>query len=318
MSPHHSDDRPADIVSGDEARAAASPLLREPLFRPRPARRYDAAVAGWVPAPAETPSFVRQESALRVLTWNVLFDRYDCDRIETARRHPLLIRALAESDADVIALQEVERPFARRLLAEDWVRARYVASDGPRGDTLVPYGVLLLSRLPVVELAWHELDEHKKVAAMVVAAADRPVVIATVHLTSDHAKDGAKKRAGQLATLRDSLAAAGDADVIALGDFNEDGDLPARALAMRDAWTEANGDPLPTFDPPNNPMARVASVTGAPLRLDRVLLRTRADVELERVARIGTEPATEDGLFVSDHYGLIADLRVGAERSASR
>jgi endonuclease/exonuclease/phosphatase family metal-dependent hydrolase len=280
--------------------------LGEPLFSRWSARGF---VGGsW--RPIEAASAATGPSALRVLTWNVLFDRYEGDRIHTARRRPHLLRRIAEADADVIALQETERPFLRQLLAEPWVRARYVASDGPRGARIAPYGVVLLSRAPVVALAAHELDPHKKLVAMTVRAAGRAIPIVTLHLTSDHASRGPEKRVEQLAKLREGLD--GIDDAVVLGDFNEDGDLPRTMLHARDAWTELHGERdastperWATFDPPRNPLAAICSASGQPLRLDRVLLRGR--VRATRIERIGTEPI-EDGLFPSDHYGLLADL----------
>ena len=307
-------DRPGRIDRlGESAagRVAAPRLLREPLFT---ARAPHAFVDGrWSAAAAASPTYSPGvPSALRVLTWNVLFDRYDADRIDTARRRPLLLRELERADADVIALQEVEPPFLKMLLAEEWVRERYVASDAPSGRTVEPYGVILLSRVPVLELAWHELDPHKRIVAMVVALADRPLVIATVHLTSDHARSGAEKRVKQLAVLREALAC--DASAVALGDFNDSGDLPAQALELRDAWTELHDEPAPTYDPPNNPLAALVSRSGTPLRLDRVFMRG-ADVRATSIARLGMHPLDESGLLPSDHYGLVAELELGAARA---
>ena len=306
-------DRPRRIDrlgESERGRVTAPRLLREPLFTARAPHAF--ADDRWSPVAAASPTYAAVPSALRVLTWNVLFDRYDKERIDTARRRPLLMRELERADADVIALQEVEPPLLKMLLAEEWVRERYVASDAPSGRTVEPYGVILLSRLPVLELAVHELDPHKKIVAMVVALADRPLVIATVHLTSDHAKSGAEKREKQLAVLREALAC--DASAIALGDFNDSGDLPERALELRDAWTEVHGDDAPTYDPPNNPLAAIVSRSGRPLRLDRVLVRG-AGVRAASIARLGTQPLDESGLLPSDHYGLAADLEVGAVRA---
>jgi poly(A) polymerase len=100
------------------------------------------------------------------------------------------------------------------------------------------------------------------------------------------------------------------ADIVLTGDFNDPRGLPdgpAAVLGLRDAWTEAHGpdDATATFDPVGNPLAAVGSLTGLPGRLDRVLLRGAAHTE-GAVLR-GTEPGT-DGLHISDHYGVQADL----------
>lgn len=40
-----------------------------------------------------------------VVTWNVMFDIYDSDKIYTDLRVPLLLKALSRTKADVIGLQ---------------------------------------------------------------------------------------------------------------------------------------------------------------------------------------------------------------------
>ncbi len=285
--------------------ADSSTRLPEPFFAPRaPLRFLDGA---WQPVAPEDGKGPR---ALRVLTWNVLFDRYETERIHSARRRPLLWSAIEEADADVIALQEMERASLRQLLSQPFVRARYAVSDGPRGRSVGPYGVVLLSRAPVLAMGAHELTRHKTLLAMVVQAACGPVTVVTLHLTSDHAARGAEKRERQLATLREGLDPVSDR--VILGDFNEEGERPAEVLGMRDAWTELRGLPDPsaperwaTFEPARNPLAAICSLTGQPLRLDRVLVGGR--VRARGIERVGTTPS-EDGLFPSDHYGLVADL----------
>jgi poly(A) polymerase len=297
-----------DRLGQTEAGRASRPrVLPEPLFTPRAAHRFDAEAERWVPVETGSVEAERGLERLRVVTWNVLFDRYETERIETERRRPLLLRELEAQDADVIALQEVEKPFLKALLAEPWVRARYLVSDAPSGKSVDPYGVVLLSRVPVLELGAHALGRHKQIVAMVLAAGARPRVVATCHLTSDHAARGADKRQAQLAVLREMLDGLGGADALVVGDLNEHGDLPATALGARDLWTELVGDDAPTFDPVENPLAAISSLRGEALRLDRVLARVGADVRPLRIERVGTEPSP-GGLFPSDHYGLAAEL----------
>ncbi|MEU7566244.1 poly(A) polymerase [Streptomyces fradiae] len=245
---------------------------------------------------------------LRVLTWNTLWDRYDSDLIDTARRRPLLLGALREADADVIALQEAEPALLRLLLAAPWVRERYVLGTDPAGPDVGECGLLLLSRLPVREAAIHVLGPHKAVAAMVVdTGAERPLTVAATHLSSDHSQDGAGRRDAELARLAEGFAGVAG-DLVLVGDFNDGGDLPETALGMRDAWTEAHGtaDRTPTFDPGANPLAAVSSLSGRAARLDRVLLRAeRARVDTAELT--GREPGP-GGVYVSDHYGVLVDL----------
>ncbi|WP_033824939.1 poly(A) polymerase [Kitasatospora sp. MBT63] len=284
--------------------------LRAPFFTARTPHAWSGA-AGWRPVTGARPP-APAAAGLRVVSWNTLWDRYDGDRIATARRRPLLLAALERADADVIALQEVEPALVALLLAAPWVRAGYTVDTDPAGPDVADSGLLLLSRLPVVEAARHPLGPYKAVAAVAVEGPAGPLVVATTHLTSDHSEDGAGRRAGELDRLAEGLAAL-EGELVVVGDFNDGTDLPATALGLRDGWSEVHGpdDRTPTFDPAANPLAAVSSLSGRASRLDRVLLRGPG-LRASAAALLGDSPATEDGLFVSDHYGVQVDLTPGA------
>ncbi|MFE3639975.1 poly(A) polymerase [Streptomyces sp. NPDC059169] len=306
-------DRSAGVDRIDASRAGRvrdPRRLRGAFFSARTPHVWDAASARW--APAEQPRGTAASAGLRVLTWNTLWDRYDGDRIDTARRRPLLLSALHDADADVIALQEVEAGLLSLLLEAPWVREEYTLGTDPRGKDVDDCGLLLLSRLPVREAGLHSLGPHKAVAAVAVETASGPLVVASTHLTSDHSEDGAERREAELVRLAEGLAGVQGALVL-LGDFNDGGDLPQTTLGMVDAWIEVRGpdDAAPTFDPGANPLAAVSSLSGRASRLDRVLLRSGGPLRAEGVALTGDTPV--DGLFVSDHYGVEADLSLGGE-----
>ncbi|MEU4832477.1 RNA repair domain-containing protein [Streptosporangium sp. NPDC023615] len=300
--------------------------LRAPFFTAVTPFAWDPA-GGWRPAPTgptgptglsglsgpETAAArVPVPARLRVLTWNTLWDRYDGHRIATARRRPLLVEELERADADVIALQEVEAGLLGPLLGAAWVRNGYTLSADPAGRDIDDSGVLLLSRLPVREGGRHVLGPHKAVAALTVRSAAGPLVVAATHLTSDHSENGPARRDAELSRLAEVLASV-DGDLILLGDLNDGGDGPARVLGLRDAWTEFHGpdDRTATFDPGTNPLAAVSSLSGRASRLDRVLLRGHGLRTVDAAVR-GDSPATDDGLFLSDHYGVVADVTTDA------
>lgn len=304
-----------DLIGSTTAGQVRDPrLLRAPFFTARTPYAWDPAGDGaWRPAPEGGPRGAAP-ARVRLLTWNTLWDRYDAPLISTARRRPLLLADLAAADADVIALQEVERELLAMLLAEPWVRAGYTVAADPRGRDVAESGLLVLSRLPVREAGAHALGPHKAVVAVTVDTAVGPVVVAATHLTSDHTENGAARRATELARISEGLAGV-EADTIALlGDFNDGrsgAEGPAAALGLRDAWNEVHGaaDGTPTFDPVANPLAAVGSLTGRASRLDRILLRA-SGVRVTEAALRGNSPASE-GLFISDHYGVGATLEFG-------
>ncbi|UGQ12632.1 RNA repair domain-containing protein [Yinghuangia sp. ASG 101] len=308
-----------DRVGASQAGRVRDPrLLRAPYFTARTPFAWDPAAAAWRPAPGDDSAFGPASPVLRVLTWNTLWDRYDSDRIDTDRRRPLLIAALEAESADVIALQEVEPALLTRLLRTDWVRAGYTLHTDPSSGDIADNGLALLSRLPVRESAVHAFGPHKAVVAATVRTASGPLVVATTHLTSDHADRGPARREAELADLAEGLAAL-DGDVVLVGDFNTGDDAadggPAAVLGMRDAWTDVHGphDRTPTFDPGANPLAAVSSLSGRASRLDRVLLRATepadgaAPPQPTAAVLLGDTPEP-DGLHISDHYGVRVDF----------
>ncbi|GAA2142155.1 RNA repair domain-containing protein [Streptomyces synnematoformans] len=301
------------IDTSDAGRTRGARLLRPPFFTPRTPFGWDPA-PGWRPA-GDVPRPAAGAAGLRVLTWNTLWDRYDSDRIETARRRPLLLASLAEADADVIALQEVEAGLLTLLMQAQWVRAGYTLGTDPGGEDVPDSGLLLLSRLPVREAGWHALGRHKAVTAVTVDTGTGPLVVATTHLSSDHSDRGAALRRVQLDRLAEGLGGVAG-ELVVVGDFNDGGAAPATRLGLRDVWTEVHGpgDRTPTFDPGGNPLAAVSSLSGRAARLDRILLRPG---RLHAAgARLRGDTPTADGLYVSDHYGVTADLRTGAAEPA--
>ncbi|QIY61128.2 poly(A) polymerase [Streptomyces sp. RPA4-2] len=286
-------------------------LLRAPFFTADTPHVWDDAAARWR-APGRTEA-TADATRLRVLTWNTLWDRYDSDRIDTDHRRPLLLAALEDADADVIALQEVEAGLLDLLLRAPWIRAAYTVGSDPRGKRVDDTGLLLLSRLPVREAGHHALGPHKGVTALTLETASGPLVVAATHLSSNHSDNGPARREAELARIAEGLA-----DVVGplmlLGDFNDGDDGPAgpaAALQLRDAWTEVRGpaDQSPTFDPAVNPLAAVSSLSGRSSRLDRILLRGRA-LRPTDVALRGDSPGP-GGLYVSDHFGVEAVVGLG-------
>ena len=321
-----------DETQAGRVPAAATRRLRAPSIRALVPHRYDPSAADWRPARDARPEAppTGPGAQIRVLTWNTLWDRYDPDKIATHLRRPLLLATLRASDADVIALQEVEPPLLAMLAREDWIRAGYTFWTDPATSDVAEDGLALLSRLPILESGRCVLGPYKAALAIVVAgpAPAGPLVLATTHLTSNHTANAATRRAAELAELAATFGGV-DADLIVMGDFNDSTtgpQGPAARLGLRDAWTDdtAHGhghghgrghghgpdDATPTFDPARNPLAAVSSLTGQSGRLDRILLRSPrvgGGVQAVATSLVGDVPDAS-GLYASDHFGIRADL----------
>lgn len=314
-----------DRIDATEAgRVRAPRRLPSPYFTSRTPYAFRAPRGVWAPVeeddlPARPVPGPRPVSAgsLTVLTWNTLWDRYDSDRIDTARRRPLLLNALRAADADVIALQEAEPALLALLLDAPWVREHYALGTDPGGRDVADCGLLLLSRLPVREAGLHTLGPHKAVAAVVVESEEGPVTVAVTHLSSDHSANGTDRRDAELTDLATGLAAV-EGEVLLLGDFNDGGDGPQERLGMTDAWSRVRGaaDRTPTFDPSVNPLAAVSSLSGRASRLDRVLVRAQVWRPVS-AALLGDIPAP-DGLYASDHFGVRVELTPRTVRDDAR
>jgi endonuclease/exonuclease/phosphatase family metal-dependent hydrolase len=191
------------------------------------------------------PAGAAESNSLRVLTWNIHIGRgldraYDLDRIA---------RIIREADADLVALQEVDRG-ARRSQGDDQPAelAKRLPGYTPFFASAMPhdggeYGGCLLSRLPVrttrlIALPAAAGHEPRVAGLMEVEYRGRPLVFVGTHL--DHQSDAVRET--QLRHLLGELPAAGGSPVILAGDFNADAtSKPLRALAegWRVLWTGA-------------------------------------------------------------------------------
>ncbi|GMU09956.1 poly(A) polymerase [Corallococcus caeni] len=314
-----------DLLSNarpEEEEPAPSPLLSVPGFTPLPAWRFDARSGSWTERSHEPGHAVPHPVSLTVATFNVLFDLYDAELLATERRTPAALTLLRETDADVIALQEVTPSFLRALLAQPWVREHYWLSDGPGAHTVERYGQVLLSRVPFASVWQRVFTRDKRIITAELRLAEGPLWVATPHLTSNRDPSGASARAVQVEALLEwarALGAAGDKeapDLVLAGDFNfGDGAPEAESFARAgfvDAWSALRpSEAGETFNPWLNTLAALTTVSGRLQRLDRVLVASPsgrfapAAVDLFGEAPLAGPPApTGQALFVSDHFGL--------------
>ena len=257
---------------------------------------------------------------MRIATFNILNGRTPGEDVDEHR----FAAAIAALDADVLALQEVDRnqPRSRhadltRLAAEAMgaTESRFAATlAGTAGTTWsaatgqehpdsAAYGVALLSRDPVT--SWREVRLppapvpvphrfHGHRWPQLVRDEPRVALVATVE-TSQGRLDVACTHLSflpfwngvQLRRLVRALR--GDEDLVLLGDLNMS---PSRAHALTDMRPLASGMTFPADDPT--------------LQIDHVLARGRPTASAAGAVR----------LPVSDHLALVADVVLSPARDA--
>lgn len=241
------------------------------------------------------------ERTLRVVTFNIWHDAGDW----TARL-PLLIRALREADADVIALHEVLEDAAKNLPNQAHTIAgllggysvHFFAAEPP--GSRKRYGNAILSRLPVIEEAGTRLEplnDYRTALRVRVRAHGRTVDIAATHLAWQ--ADAGAVRSRQVSHLMDWLPDDGT-PLVAMGDFNAP--LTDSGLAQLTGPRFFSALPIGATPSTLNPTRGHAERV-----IDHIFAERRWFAALA-ATRIGDVP--ENGEYPSDHFGVAATLRL--------
>lgn len=230
---------------------------------------------------------------MRIASYNV----HACVGRDGIHNPHRVLRVLQMCDADLVALQEVEQRDTANDLARLAQQIGYQPVAGPtwrRGP--VPFGNLLLSRIPVQQVRRHDLstpDRERRGAIETFVPAGAGVRLIATHLGLSRTE-----RRHQFARLLNLLEEPTAAGVTVLaGDFN--------------AWSGIR-----------HPLARVAQRFGAVLTrqrtfpahrpllaLDRLMVRPAG--ALRRTEVVKTPLAQE----ASDHLPVIADIATQPARA---
>ena len=254
--------------------------LRAPFFTARAPHAWHGhrRAAG---APPARPELRRRHG--RVLTWNTLWDRYDRDRIDTARRRPLLLDALdARRTPTSSRCRRWSAGLLTLLLAAPWVRAAYTLGTDPAGrDIPTTAGPAARPGLP-------EWRRGGPVHARPAQGRRRGHRRHRRRAAHGRRHPPQQRPLARPATRRDATRRLAEGrrgwtgELLLVGDFNDGGGpTRRRRLGMTTPGARSTARRRPTFDPAVNPLAAVSSLSGRASRLDRVLLRP------ERPARPG-------------------------------
>lgn len=238
---------------------------------------------------------------LTVVTFNIWHDRENWPA-----RLPLILDALRQVDADVIALQEVlqdgellpnQAQTIAQALGYDWTFSSVDAEDQPRR-----YGNAVLTRLPILQQDWKALaplDDYRTALRVRIDVQGRPVDIVATHL--HHTPEGTAIRERQAADLLAWLPTDRTPRII-LGDLNAAITNPELAALRPEDVVSA----LPAIHPDQaNATTLNAAMGHRSDQIDHILIDTnRFTVDS---AQIFADRAVR-GIWPSDHFAVAATL----------
>ena len=299
-----------------------------------PATQVWEPIAKWPvggPSDAATPA----SSTLSIVTWNVMFDRYSGKPTPLGKpgidwcspaRYPILGKVLQRTDADVIAMQEVEPQFWEFLSKETWVKDNYSFSCGMSGAAITPWGVLVLTHKRVKMLSCTHMNvpawsSHVSLMPVIAVQMSHAVVnIAAIHLLAPYTKTHENARTGQDTALRLKMQKAITGDCITVGDYNDwptsEFTMPPESLYV-DAWPlVCPNDPGKTMDETNE-FCKLKIEEEFFGRSDKMFVRSKR-LKPVFAEMIGTKSVNEENgnhkapgyLFPSDHYGVHIKFQV--------
>jgi endonuclease/exonuclease/phosphatase family metal-dependent hydrolase len=273
---------------------------------------------------------VPADTVVRVMTINVLSPEH----ADWESRRAVLRSGLEALRPDVVALQETVTASGDQqvldLLGPGYEVVRHTAhsSNG--------VGAALASRWPVGEVSEIDLRLTARVdlpwAAAVVAEVALPAPFGPalfVHHKPTYHVGYARERELQAvacARLVEEQVAGRDAHVVLMGDFDDVPEssslrfwtgrqsLEGMSVAYRDAWEAVHTtDPGHTFTPANPLVSAGEMSLELGRRIDYVMVRCGihgASLEIADCRRVFDHPV--DGVWASDHFGVLADLQVPA------
>lgn len=248
---------------------------------------------------------------LSVLTYNIWHDQRDWPA-----RSAVMFPALREINADIIGLQEVIQhsnvPNQAATIAELMGYEMFFSSTDP-ADQEKRYGNAILTRYPIIESNMHKLaplNDYRTVAHVVVEIEGRPVDIYNTHL--HHTGEGGAIRAEQIADLLAFIERTRrGTQTIVMGDFNASPDWP-ELDPLHAVYTDTFA--LFVDDPLSERHATLNHHVGhSKRRIDHLFLEESSGSWITPVssAIVLNEPSP-DGVWPSDHFGLVTRFRVSA------
>lgn len=223
----------------------------------------------------------------------------------------------------------------------------WVADAWGPGTPAGTEGLAIASRWPIAEQRVLRLPEAQPLEARILLSArlDTPVGAIWFHTTHLHYRlDDGVAREAQVLAIDDALRGLGrgpsDAPQIVCGDFNATADsdeirflrglcsLGGRRTHFQDAWLRRHPEPAPGDGPAqgitwssDNDHTRPLRSLDLDRRIDYIFVTTRkkdgrGTIHHSQVVLTERDGDRATGICASDHYGVMADIQIGAESAA--
>lgn len=260
-----------------------------------------AMLAGCRSTPAPTAADPR---ILKVATLNLYHDKDDWPR-----RRVQIVEEFKREQPDVIALQEViQREDVinqAEWLATQLGYAWHFVSTEPAGQPM-RYGNAILTRHPVLlrgEQRLRPLDDSRTAGLLRIDLQGRALNVYVTHLHwTDH---GHAIRTQQVADLVRYIGTSSEGiPSIVAGDFNSTADS-AELAALRENFVDTYGSQHPNADPVSSSTLNLEYF--APKRIDHIFYQRGKFTTVS--SQIVFNRADTDGIWASDHFGMLAILR---------
>lgn len=246
-----------------------------------------------------------KSGTFKVVTLNLYHDKDDWPK-----RRLQIVEELRALQPDVIALQEVIQHQtvdnqATWLAAQLGYESHFVSIDP--ANQVRRYGNAILTRHPILvrgEQRLRPLDDSRTAAWLRIDLDGRALNVYATHL--HWTDEGAAIRVQQVADLMQYIAATskGFPSVVA-GDFNATADSSELAVVRTD-FVDAYGSQHPDADIVSSSTLNLKYF--APKRIDHIFFKRDAIQPVS--SQIILNRADAHGVWASDHYGMLAILRL--------
>jgi len=187
------------------------------------------------------------------------------------------------------------------------------------GWSVSPYGQVLLSKWNCEGNVYRINGEKSFIFGKFSIEDHQSMLISVLHLTSDKSANAKEKRTKQIEDLFSMTISVPHSLII--GDVNfGDNEPQAHEIdwgSYVDVWKLIRPNEFGfTYDPEENTMATITSVSGKKRRLDRIFFKSNQiqPIDIQMIGTQGEEVQVEDHrivkIYPSDHYGLVCDFHI--------